>query len=291
MRDGSSAILRRHKGSRLGRSRSGGFTGGMAHPGDHQQFLESGTAPAQVRSVVAESWIRSAAAGVDPDANLAPVAARSRRPGRVPLRAPARPGLPGAVGRARTGGARQRLRHGGRRRRRHPAVGVRPARRAARGPSRSTSSRAPPGTSTTPAPTRPAPRCTSTRPVQIRSAEHFNRLVQPWSCAAAPIHDPFTREILGLVDVTGGPDVASPQTLGMIRAAARLAESELARIATSQAPSGPPSASELWSPASVLHAAGARPARMPGQPRPPAPITSARGTARSWSRSSTIRTG
>jgi hypothetical protein len=67
--------------------------------------------------------------------------------------------------------------------------------------------------------------------VQIHSAEHFNRLVQPWSCSAAPIHDPRTHQILGVVDVTGGADVGSPQTLGMVRAAARMAESELARIA------------------------------------------------------------
>jgi hypothetical protein len=62
------------------------------------------------------------------------------------------------------------------------------------------------------------------------------------------------------VDVTGGPEVASPQTLGMIRAAARLAESELARIATVQ-PRSMPGASELWSPvahssASVLRLRG-----------------------------------
>ncbi len=35
--------------------------------------------------------------------------------------------------------------------------------------------------------------------------------------------------ILGVVDITGGDDVGSPQTIAMIRAAARMAESELAR--------------------------------------------------------------
>ena len=62
----------------------------------------------------------------------------------------------------------------------------------------------------------------------IRSAEHFVRPVQRWSCAAAPIHDPATRRILGVVDVTGGDDIGSPQTIAMIRAAARMAEAELA---------------------------------------------------------------
>ncbi|UQX87571.1 GAF domain-containing protein [Jatrophihabitans telluris] len=67
-------------------------------------------------------------------------------------------------------------------------------------------------------------------PVTIHASEHFARSVQPWSCAAAPIHDPVTSAILGIVDVTGGPDMATVQTIAMVRAAARMAESELARI-------------------------------------------------------------
>ena len=67
-------------------------------------------------------------------------------------------------------------------------------------------------------------------PVTIKAAEHFVRPVQRWSCAAAPIHDPVTRRILGVVDVTGGDDIGSPQTIAMIRAAARMAESELAYL-------------------------------------------------------------
>jgi hypothetical protein len=67
-------------------------------------------------------------------------------------------------------------------------------------------------------------------PVAIRAVEHFVRPVQRWSCAAAPIHDPVSRRILGIVDITGGDDVGTPQTIAMIRAAARMAESELARL-------------------------------------------------------------
>jgi hypothetical protein len=74
-------------------------------------------------------------------------------------------------------------------------------------------------------------------PVTITSAEHFVRPVQRWSCAAAPIHDPVTHQILGVVDVTGGDDIGSPQTIAMIRAAARMAESELAYLDT-QRPAG-----------------------------------------------------
>jgi len=65
-------------------------------------------------------------------------------------------------------------------------------------------------------------------PVTIKAAEHFVRPVQRWSCAAAPIHDPVTRRILGVVDVTGGDDIGSPQTIAMIRAAARMAELSMA---------------------------------------------------------------
>jgi hypothetical protein len=70
-------------------------------------------------------------------------------------------------------------------------------------------------------------------PVQIHAAEHFARPVQRWTCAAAPIHDPTTQAILGIVDVTGGGDIGSPQAMAMVRAAARMAEAELARIVAS----------------------------------------------------------
>jgi transcriptional regulator of acetoin/glycerol metabolism len=39
--------------------------------------------------------------------------------------------------------------------------------------------------------------------VQIFATEHFSRLAQPWTCSAAPIHDPRTGHILGAIDVTG----------------------------------------------------------------------------------------
>ena len=75
-------------------------------------------------------------------------------------------------------------------------------------------------------------------PVTIRAAEHFVRPVQRWSCAAAPIHDLTTGRVLGVVDVTGGDDIGSSQTSAMIRAAARMAEAELARIAAVRQPWG-----------------------------------------------------
>ena len=65
------------------------------------------------------------------------------------------------------------------------------------------------------------------RSVQIRGAEHFNRLVQPWSCTAAPVHDPETRGLLGVIDVTGRDAAATPQARLLVDAAARAIESEL----------------------------------------------------------------
>lgn len=66
-------------------------------------------------------------------------------------------------------------------------------------------------------------------PAFVARAEHFRLSVQQWSCAASPIHDPVTGALLGVLDVTGGPAIEVPQTMAMIRAAARMAESELAQ--------------------------------------------------------------
>ncbi len=65
------------------------------------------------------------------------------------------------------------------------------------------------------------------RSVQIHGAEHFNRLVAPWSCTAAPVHDPETRRLLGVIDVTGGSEAATPQAQLLVDATARAVEGEL----------------------------------------------------------------
>jgi hypothetical protein len=65
-------------------------------------------------------------------------------------------------------------------------------------------------------------------PVQIRAGEHFGLGVQAWSCVAAPVHDPLTGRLLGVIDLTGGPDVAGPRTLALVRACAAAVEAGLA---------------------------------------------------------------
>ncbi|MFE3290820.1 transcriptional regulator [Rhodococcus sp. NPDC059234] len=63
--------------------------------------------------------------------------------------------------------------------------------------------------------------------VQIFGAEHFSRNVHDWSCSAAPVHDPMSGQILGAIDITGGPRVAVPEVLALVRATVAAAESEL----------------------------------------------------------------
>lgn len=63
--------------------------------------------------------------------------------------------------------------------------------------------------------------------VQIRGAEHYNRLVHPWSCTAAPVRDPETKRVLGVIDITGGSDAVTSQARMLVDATARTVESEL----------------------------------------------------------------
>ncbi|MYT98854.1 GAF domain-containing protein [Streptomyces sp. SID8350] len=77
------------------------------------------------------------------------------------------------------------------------------------------------------------------RPVQVFTAEHFLRPVQQWTCAAAPLHDPHTGRVLGAVDITGGHRLAHPHSLAFVQAVARAAESQLALLAPAVAEDGP----------------------------------------------------
>jgi hypothetical protein len=70
--------------------------------------------------------------------------------------------------------------------------------------------------------------------LQIRGTEHFSRIVQPWSCTAVPVHDPTTGLLIGAIDLTGGTQVASAQTLALVRATAVAVENHLALIKLSQ---------------------------------------------------------
>jgi len=70
--------------------------------------------------------------------------------------------------------------------------------------------------------------------VRVVGVEHFRRSMHRWSCAATPIHDPFSAALLGVLDITGAAGAVIPQTMAMVRAIARMAEAELARAGVSR---------------------------------------------------------
>jgi hypothetical protein len=66
-------------------------------------------------------------------------------------------------------------------------------------------------------------------PVQLFSAEHYEQAQHPWYCTAAPLHDPRTGALLGVVDVSGPALTLHPAIGALVETAARLAESQLWR--------------------------------------------------------------
>jgi fermentation-respiration switch protein FrsA (DUF1100 family) len=65
------------------------------------------------------------------------------------------------------------------------------------------------------------------RPVQVYSAEHYVRSHHAWTCAAAPLRDPRSGRLLGVVDLSGPASTVHASTLALVDAVARLAESQL----------------------------------------------------------------
>ena len=63
--------------------------------------------------------------------------------------------------------------------------------------------------------------------VQVFGPEHFNEVVQRWTCSAAPIHDPDTGELLGVIDLTGDFSTVQPHSLAVATATAQAVEAWL----------------------------------------------------------------
>ncbi len=63
--------------------------------------------------------------------------------------------------------------------------------------------------------------------VQIFDAEHLVAAVHGWTCSAAPIHDPVSGELIGVVDLTSDLRTAHPYSLSVAELAARAAETNL----------------------------------------------------------------
>ncbi|MEA2150005.1 MAG: hypothetical protein QOD69_1835 [Solirubrobacteraceae bacterium] len=63
--------------------------------------------------------------------------------------------------------------------------------------------------------------------VQIFAGEHFIEQVQAWTCSAAPVHDPETGELLGIIDLTGLQKDVHPHSLAVVMTTARAVEGHL----------------------------------------------------------------
>jgi transcriptional regulator of acetoin/glycerol metabolism len=192
----------------------------------HESFLETGKPVIPVRSIVLESWRRSMRSGVNPDVSEPPVdlldddlrTYREAHPLAAIMPVVRRllvtdatdsdllVAVTDASGRMLwvEGAVRQRIR----------AEGMRFVEGASWGEGDA-------GTNA------PGTALAVDHSVQIFASEHFSRPVHPWSCSAAPVHDPETGDILGAIDITGGDQVAAPHMLTLVRATAAAAEAEL----------------------------------------------------------------
>ena len=66
------------------------------------------------------------------------------------------------------------------------------------------------------------------RPAQIHAAEHFCEGIKRWTCAAAPIYEPGSGTILGIVDISGPPTTYQRNNLALAVATARQIEGVIA---------------------------------------------------------------
>ncbi|MDP9187705.1 MAG: GAF domain-containing protein, partial [Actinomycetota bacterium] len=65
--------------------------------------------------------------------------------------------------------------------------------------------------------------------LQVFSAEHYAVPVHGWTCSAAPVRDPETGELLGVIDLSGEYSTAHPFSVELLEAAAATVEARLLR--------------------------------------------------------------
>ncbi len=191
----------------------------------HELALSKGASPSILRELVARSWKRAAGAGVDPDGS-APKVLDSAATERALAEHPVSHLLPlvetmlsDAIEDARYFAALSDaegvlLWAGGRPQALEIAVGPRFL------PGHLCSERAV-GTNAV------GTALELDHPVQIFSAEHFSRRLHGWTCSAAPIHDPESGEILGVLDLSGSFRTGHPHSLSLVFAVARVVEDKL----------------------------------------------------------------
>ncbi|GCE78269.1 GAF domain-containing protein [Cellulomonas biazotea] len=196
----------------------------------HERFVTTGRVPGRhVRRLVADSWRRSARSGVDPEVPAPPVdmvgrtLTSYRRGHPLAVAMPVvrdllvRPGHDAGWVAALTDDAGRLLWVEGDRDVRHKVEGVGFVEGAVwREDCTGTNAL---GTA-----------LATDRAVQVVGTEHYARRVQPWNCAAAPVRA-ASGQVLGVLDVTGGPVVASGLVMSLVRATVAAVEAELARAA------------------------------------------------------------
>jgi hypothetical protein len=197
----------------------------------HQVAIDRGSPPDLLRSVVASSWTRATAAGVDPD-GYAPAVLDDRQTARALASNPAAAHL-GEIERllreALTAGCFAVLSD--------PngvllwASGDPVALAGAAGsgfvPGHLASEEAV-GTNAV------GTAIALDSPVQIFAAEHFSRRLHGLTCAAAPIREPESGRLLGVLDLSGDFRTGHPHTLALVAAVARVAEDRLEARARSR---------------------------------------------------------
>ncbi|MBE3596131.1 MAG: sigma-54-dependent Fis family transcriptional regulator [Hydrogenibacillus sp.] len=68
------------------------------------------------------------------------------------------------------------------------------------------------------------------KPIQIFSYEHFAQGAHDWVCSAAPVTDPHSGQILGIVDLTAPYEYAQPHTLSTAKMIAMHIQKEYSRV-------------------------------------------------------------
>src|SRR4051794_12674168 len=61
-------------------------------------------------------------------------------------------------------------------------------------------------------------------PIQVFAFEHFSYHHREWVCSGAPIHDPGSGRLVGVIDLTSPWKIAHPRSLGLVTTAARTTE-------------------------------------------------------------------
>ncbi|MBV8710400.1 MAG: hypothetical protein JOY56_01385 [Solirubrobacterales bacterium] len=63
--------------------------------------------------------------------------------------------------------------------------------------------------------------------VQVFASEHFNEIVHAWTCAAAPVHDPDSGRLIGVIDLTGEMETVHPHSMAVATATVQALEAQL----------------------------------------------------------------